>query len=68
MIFTYDFEMGLSDITNEKTVKNTAVLRIFEDIASKHSDSVHNGLNDIIDNGFSWVLLEWRLKVEKRPR
>ncbi len=67
MIFTYDFETGLSDITNEKTIKNKSILRIFEDIASKHSDSIKNGLYDIIDNGFSWVLLEWRLKVEKRP-
>ncbi|MBQ9518898.1 MAG: hypothetical protein IJR59_03265 [Firmicutes bacterium] len=68
MVFEHDFETGLSDITNDKTIKNKAILRIFEDIAAKHSDSIKNGLYDIIDNGFSWVLLEWRLKVEKRPR
>ena len=67
MVFEHNFETGLSDITNDKTIKNKAILRIFEDVAAKHSDSVQNGLYDIIDNGFSWVLLEWRLKVEKRP-
>ena len=43
MVFEHDFETGLSDITNDKTIKNKAILRVFEDIAAKHSDSIQTG-------------------------
>ncbi|MBO5561520.1 MAG: hypothetical protein J6A07_07680 [Firmicutes bacterium] len=67
MIFRHTFEAELSDINSKKQVKNKALLRFFENVAGRHSDSLHNGLNDIIDTGRSWVLLEWRLKVLDRP-
>ncbi|MBQ9603876.1 MAG: hypothetical protein IJR45_00525 [Firmicutes bacterium] len=67
MIYRHIFETELSDINSKKQIKNKALLRFFENIAGKHSDSLHNGLNDIIDTGRSWVLLEWRLKVLDRP-
>lgn len=68
MIYTYRFETELCDINSEKYVKNKALLRYFENVAAKHSDSVHNGLNDIMDTGYSWVLLEWKLRVTDRPK
>lgn len=68
MIFKYKFEPELSDVNTDKRVKNKSLLRFFENIAAKHSDSIHNGLNDIIDIGFSWVLLEWQLHVTDRPK
>lgn len=67
MIFRHTFTAELSDINSKKQIKNKTLLRFFENVAGKHSDSLHNGLNDIIDTGRTWVLLEWRLKVLDRP-
>ena len=68
MIVKHTYESGLSDINNEKRVKNKALLTILENIAGLHADSVKNGLYDIIDTGFTWVLLEWKMIVRDRPK
>lgn len=67
MIFTHSFESGLADINNEKKVKNKSLLTYLENIAGLHADSVKNGLYDIIETGFTWVILEWKMQVIDRP-
>ncbi len=68
MIYKQYTEAELSDINIDKRLKNKAILRYFENAASKHSDFVKNGVNNIIDTGISWVLLEWKMQVLERPK
>lgn len=68
MIFSEKFKIEIKDIGKNNFAKNKAILEIFENIGTHHSDTVGYGVNDIDKNGFSWILLDWKLKVLKRPK
>ena len=55
-------ELGM---TNEIT--NYGILALLEDIAGMHSDSIGYGVKDIERNKKSWIIMDWKLKVFKRP-
>lgn len=67
MIYEENFKMGLKDIGKGNLIKNKAILEMLENIAAYHSDLVGYGANDTINNKTTWILLEWKLKVIKRP-
>lgn len=68
MIFKYNFEINLQEIDCNKEIKNKALLQALENISSKHSDSIQNGVSDIIDDGVTWILLDWKMQVLDRPK
>lgn len=68
MIFKYNFEIGLENLNRENNVSNKSLLQFLENIASKHSDSIQSGVNSIMNQGITWVLLGWKLKVLERPK
>ena len=68
MIFKHNFEIGLENIKNNKELTNKAILQFLENTSSKHSDSIQDGVTDIIETGITWVLLEWKLKIIERPK
>lgn len=68
MIFNEKFKIQLKDIGKGNHIKNIGILEIFENIATHHSDSIGRGPNSVKSTGVAWVLLDWKLKVIKRPR
>ena len=68
MIFKEKFKMQLKDIGKDNYIKNRAILEIFENIGTYHSDMAGYGPNDLKETGVSWVLLDWKLQVLKRPK
>ena len=68
MIFKEKFLIGLKDIEKEGKVKNRALLEYLENIAAMHSAQVGYGVNDIEKTKLTWILLEWKLQVIKRPK
>ena len=68
MTFKHNFEINLQDIDFNKKIKNKSLLHALENTAAKHSDSIQRGLNDIMDNGETWVLLDWKMQVLDRPK
>lgn len=67
MFVEKEFYIGFRDLINYNKLSNTALLSYLEDIAGYHSNSVGNGLNDIVRTKKSWVLLSWKVKIDKRP-
>lgn len=67
MIFTDKVKTGIKDIGKESKIKNKSLLEILENIGSYHSDKVGYGALDIERTKLTWILLEWKLKVIKRP-
>lgn len=67
MIFKHEFYIGLKDINNKKELKNKSMLEFLENIACMHSDLVGLGMNDINKTGITWVLLDWKFEIMKRP-
>lgn len=41
---------------------------MMQDTAGGHSEKIHDGLNDKERIGTAWVLLNWKIKVYKRPK
>lgn len=68
MIFKENFKVPLKDIGKENYIKNIGILEIFENIGTHHSDLAGYGPNDIEEKGVSWILLDWKIKVIKRPK
>lgn len=68
MIFKEEFKIQLKDIGKENYIKNRAILEMFENIGTHHSDLAGYGPGDIKETGVSWVLLDWKLEVLKRPK
>ena len=67
MIFKEKFKMGLTDIGKDNKIKNIAILKMLENIGSYHSDVAGYGANDTYVKKVTWILLDWQVKVIKRP-
>lgn len=67
MIYEHEFEIGLENLTNKKEVSNKFILQCFENVAAKFSEKVNRGISEVINN-ISWILIEWKLDVIKRPK
>ncbi|MBO5461046.1 MAG: hypothetical protein J5983_04540 [Ruminococcus sp.] len=64
MIFSEKFYVGYSDINRKFGLSNTAMMKIFENIACMHGDAVKMGMNDTASR---WFLTAYHIKVHKRP-
>ena len=67
MIYKEKFKIGLKDVWKGKSVSNKAILEYLENVAAYHSDSVGYGINTSEETKVSWILLDWKVKVIKRP-
>lgn len=67
MIYKDKVKIGLKDIWKGKEVSNQAILEYLENVAAYHSDSVGYGINTTETTHLSWLLLDWKVKVIKRP-
>lgn len=67
MIYKENFKIGLKDVWKNSQISNVAILEYLEDIAAYHSDSVGYGVNTTNETNFTWILLDWKVKVIKRP-
>ena len=68
MIYKEKFKIGLKDVWAKDEVSNIAILEYLEDVAAYHSDSVGIGIKTTEETHLSWLLLDWKLEVLKRPR
>ena len=66
-IFECKYIIGLSDVGMSNKITNKAILKILENAGGMHSESVGYGLNKIEQTRLSWVLLNWKVEVIKRP-
>ena len=67
MIVEEGYRIKLSDINRENKATNKAILSYLEDVGGKHSDIAGYGILDIPRTHLSWILIEWKLQVIRRP-
>lgn len=67
MFVEHKFYIGLSDINPLKELNNTCLLRYLEDTAGLHSEIAGYGITDMNKTRKSWILLSWKVKINKRP-
>lgn len=66
-IFSKEFEITVSDITENNELSNKGILRILQEIACIHSAQVGYSINTVNQTNQSWVILNWKLHVYSRP-
>ena len=65
--FEHKFEIGFRDVGKSNKITNKSLLGYLEDTAGMHSNLVGYGLNDIERTNLTWILLNWKVQVFKRP-
>lgn len=68
MIYTEKIKIPLKDIEKANVISDKGLLEIFENVATHHSDSVGDGVNEIKIKKQAWVLMDWKVKVLNRPQ
>lgn len=68
MIYCSNYKIGLEDIGRNNEATNKALLAIMQNIAGLHSASVGYGVLEIETKKRAWMLLDWKIKVIKRPK
>lgn len=66
-IFEHKFEIGFRDVGKSNKITNKGLLGYLEDTAGMHSNLVGCGLNDIERTNLTWILLNWKVQIFKRP-
>lgn len=66
-VYERKFTIGIEDIGKNREINNKAIIKIFENIAAMKSEEVHFGISNIHINKLSWIVLNWKIKVMKRP-
>ena len=67
MIYKEKYRIGIEDVAHNSQATNKALLSIMEDIACAHSADVGYGVLEVETKHRAWVLLDWKIKVIKRP-
>ncbi len=67
MIYKEKVKIGLKDVWKGNQVSNKAILEYLENVAAYHSDSVGYGINTSDKTHLTWLLLDWKVKIIKRP-
>lgn len=67
MKFEYEYLIGVEDVGKSNQITNFAFLKYLEEIACYHSSFCGFGVNDINTKHKAWLLMDWQLKVFKRP-
>ena len=67
MIVESEYTVKLSEIDKNNKATNKAILSYLEDVGGKHSNIAGYGIFDIPRTHLTWLLLEWKLNVIRRP-
>ena len=67
MIVENEYTVKLSEIDKNNKVTNKAILSYLEEVGGIHSNIAGYGILDIPKTHLTWLLLEWKLKVIRRP-
>lgn len=67
MVFSQTYHTNIEDYNRKGKLSLEAILRIFENIGSHHSDSVGDGVVLGSLNGHAWILTEWNIRTPHRP-
>lgn len=61
------FHVEICDIDTNNKLTNYGILRMMQEIGASHSDSLGISINHLNEMPYTWLLLNWKLKVFSRP-
>lgn len=67
MFYSEIYQPGVADFDPNGKFGYETILRIFENTASRHSDSTGDDVIESSRHGITWVLTDWRVQIVRRP-
>lgn len=68
MIFEYKTRVDISKVNANADITNKGMLSLLENVACMHSDEAGYGIREIPITQLSWVQLNWKVQILRRPR
>lgn len=68
MIFERKHKIGIDEVNKKFKMTNESMVTLFQNLASFNSDLVGFGVYDLPKTGKTWVVVDWKLRVLRRPR
>ncbi len=65
--FEEEFKVNFTQVGFHNELTNKAFLSFMEDIAGDHSTHFHMSFAELFEKNLTWVLLNWKLQILKRP-
>ena len=65
--YEYKTHIRYNDINENNELSEKGLLNILSEAAGKHSQEVGYGINNLEETGYLWMLLFWKVKINKRP-
>ena len=65
--FEEEFKVNFTQVGFHNELTNKAFLSFMEDIAGDHSSHFHMSFAELFEKNLTWVLLNWKLQILKRP-
>lgn len=62
------FFVGIQDVGVNNEITNKAILEALTNTAIMHGNIINQGINNIETTHITWVVLNWKLEVYKRPK
>lgn len=67
MVFEREYEIGISHIGRDLALTDRGVLTYFEETSAKQTQLLGFGLDSENGRRYAWMILDWRVKIHKRP-
>lgn len=67
-LFEFDFYVQVCDISSKNALTNYGILRMMQESACMHSDTLGISINYMDTVPYTWLLINWQLEVYSRPR
>lgn len=66
LLYTKKYQLRVSDFDHNDDLKPSAILDMFQTVASEHASELNIGYDELLANDNAWVLLRMRYDVLKR--
>lgn len=66
LLYEKNYQLRVSDFDGSDSLRPSAVLDMFQSVASEHATKLNIGYNELIQRDLVWVILRMRYDVKKR--
>ena len=66
-VFKRDLKVKYLDVNSKSQLTSKGFIKYLQDVANEHSDEIGYGFKNITQTNLSWILLNWKVQILKRP-
>lgn len=67
-MYEKEYKVRYSEVTEKAEASLSALVSYFQDTTMFHSDTVGQGIGDLMQQNMAWLLASWRIQVSRYPK